>query len=173
MPDGKAIAKTTSTKGRAGRIVSSAVAIAWSVALLIFFNFFNQYIAFYHLEGAGGTSVWVRESLLNGDFVLWLPIIDVVLIFAILGHVMLIAIDKYVLREATLLVLDIFSIIALASLLSIFPFDFSPVPNEAVADALPFAVGITLGIVVFAIGIGVIVRLVKLIVNLIRGTFEY
>jgi uncharacterized membrane protein len=31
-------------RGRRGRITASAFAIAWSIALLIFFNFFNQYV---------------------------------------------------------------------------------------------------------------------------------
>jgi len=34
-------------RSRSGRIVASAFAIAWSVVLLIFFNFFNQYVAYY------------------------------------------------------------------------------------------------------------------------------
>jgi uncharacterized membrane protein len=154
---------------RAGRIISSGFAIAWSFALLIFFNFFNQYIAFYNHETVGNVSVWVREPILTGEFSSWLPILTVALVFSMLGHAMLIAIDKYVLREATLLILDLFGIAVVTSLLSIFPFDFSALPNAVLAGGMELGIRITLGLITFGIGIAVIVRLIKLTVNLVKG----
>jgi uncharacterized membrane protein len=156
-------------RGRAGRIASSAVAIAWSLALLIFFNFFNQYVAYYNNERIGNVSVWVRESILTGEVTSWLPILTVALFLSIVGHVILIAIDKYLLREATLIVLDLFGIAVVISLLSIFPFDFNAIPNAGVADVMQLGIRITLGLIAFGIGIGVIVRLIKLTVNLVKG----
>jgi len=156
-------------KGRAGRITSSAFVIAWSLALLIFFNFFNQYIAYYNNETVGNVSIWVRESILTGEFSSWLPILTIALVLSMVGHAILIAIDKYVLREATLIILDLFGISVVISLLSIFPFDFSALPNAAVANGMELGIMITLGLVAFGIGIGIIVRLIKLTVNLIKG----
>jgi hypothetical protein len=86
-----------------------------------------------------------------------------------LGHAMLIAIDKYVLREATLLILDLFGIAVVTSLLSIFPFDFSALPNAVLAGGMELGIRITLGLITFGIGIAVIVRLIKLTVNLVKG----
>ena len=156
-------------RGRVGRITSSALAIAWSLALLIFFNFFNQYIAYYNNETVGNVSVWVREPILTGEVSSWLPILTVALVLSIVGHVILIAIDKYLLREATLIVLDLFGIAVVISLLSIFPFDFNAIPNAAVADGMELGIRITLGLIAFGIGISVIVRLIKLSVNLVKG----
>ncbi len=156
-------------KGRPGRITASSIAIAWSFALIIFFNFFNQYIAYYNNETVGHISVWVREPILTGAFSSWLPILTITLVLSILGHAMLIAIDKYILREATLLVLDLFGIVAIASLLSIFPFDFSTLPNAALAFGMEIGIRITLCLITFGIGIGVIVRLIKLIVSLVKS----
>ena len=156
-------------RGRTGRITSSGLTIAWSFALLIFFNFFNQYIASYYTETVGGISVWVREPILTGEFSSCLPLLTVALVLSILGHAVLIAIDKYILREATLIVLDLLGIAVIISLLSIFPFDFSALPNSALAAGVELGIRITLGIIAFAIGIGVIVRFIKLTVSLVKG----
>ena len=167
--EGKQRQKQQWERGRVGRITSSALAIAWSLALLIFFNFFNQYVAYYNNETVGNVSIWVREPILTGEVSSWLPILTVALVLSIVGHVILIAIDKYLLREATLIVLDLFGIAVVISLLSIFPFNFNAVPNAAVADGMELGIWITLGLIAFGIGIGVIVRLIKLSVNLVKG----
>lgn len=153
-------------KGRAGRIVGSAFAIAWSFAVLIFLNFYNEYIAFYHQDANG----WTMESFLTAEFATWLPLVTVSLLLTMLGHALLIAVDKFPLREATQIVLDIFSIIVIASLLSIFPFDFTVIGEPAVATGIELGLRATLGIIAFAVGIGVIVRFIKLTVNLIKRT---
>lgn len=158
---------------RAGRIASSAFAIAWSFALLIFFNFFNEYIAYYHIQHLNGAEVVVRESVLTGSFDLWLPVLTIALVFAMIGHTIIIIVDRYVLREATLLVLDLFAIAVVATLLSIFPFDFSVIPDVRIADIVLTATQVGLVIVLLAVGIGVLVRFIKLTVNLARGTSEY
>jgi uncharacterized membrane protein len=160
-------------RGHAGRIASSAFAIAWSIALLVLFHFYHDYIAYYHLESRVRESVWVREPVLTVDFNSWLPIVTTVLIFSIAGHALLLAIDKYILRETTLLVLDLFGIMAVFTLISIFPFDFSAFASADVAAWIELGVRVTLGIIVFAMGIAVIVRLIKILVNVIRGTATY
>lgn len=150
---------------RPGRIVGSGVAIGWSLALLIFFNFFNQYIADYNKNNEG---TWVLYPILNDSFSAWLPILNAALILSILGHVLMITFDRRIIREATQLVLDIFSIAVIASLFSIFPFDFSSLNNVTLANGIEFSIRLTLGIIAFGIGIGVIVRFVRLIVSLVK-----
>ena len=158
---------------RAGRIASSAFAIAWSFALLIFFNFFNDYIAYYHVQNLNGAEFVVRETVLTGAFALWLPVLTTALVFAMIGHTVIIIIDRYLLRETTLLVLDIFAIAVVATLLSIFPFDFSVIPDARIADIVLTATQVGLVIVLLAVGIGVLVRFIKLTVSLARGTSGY
>jgi len=173
VPGERAVRLARQERGRPARIVGSAFIIAWELALLIFLNFFNQYIAYYHVEGTGSAAVWMRETLVTGDFSLWLPIVSVALIAGIAGHVVLIALDNYVLRQTVRIVLDVFSIVAFSALLAIYPFDFSPIPNSAVADGLTVGLRIGFGFVVFFIGVAVLVRLIRLIVNLLKGTAHY
>ena len=159
--------------GRGGRIAASAVAIAWCVALLVFLNFFNGYIAYYHLETVRGVETWVREPLLTSDFRLWQPVVSVVLVLSIAGHAMLLAIDSYVLREATLTVIDVLALASLSVLLRVFPFDFSVFGNSALTTGLRIGVRVTLALIIFGVAIGIVVRLVKLLVNLIGGKTAY
>jgi len=160
-------------RGHSGRIASSAFAIAWSIALLVFFVFFHDYIAFYRLEKIGNASIWIREPILAADFNSWLPIIVTILVFSIAGHALLLAVDKYIVRETTLLVLDIFGIAAIMALIAIFPFDFNVVADSDLAAWLELGLKLTLGIIAFGIGIAVIVRLIKILVNIIKGTATY
>jgi uncharacterized membrane protein len=157
--------------GRAARIATSAFVIAWSVALLVFLNFFHDYIAYYHLETVGGVSHWVREPIVTSDFGLWLPVLNTVLALTIAGHIMLLAIDKYIVRESTQLVLDVLGIVSVTALLSIFPFDFQPFAE--LAGPLDLSAHITLVVIVFGMAIGVLVRFIKIIVNVAKGTATY
>jgi hypothetical protein len=81
--------------------------------------------------------------------------------------------DKYTLREAGQMVLDLFGVGVVVALLAIFPFDFSMLPNTDLVFALPLALKMALGFVALVLGISVIVRLVRLTVNLARGTASY
>ena len=159
------------TKG--GRITSSSFAIAWSFVLLIFFNFFGKYIAYYQPETVGNVTTWIRYPILTEGFNAWLPVLTATLVFSIIGHIILIIFDRYLLRETTLIVLNLFGIAVVLTLLSIFPFDFSVIPNTNVAVILPIVtvivlIGITVGLV-----IGTLVRFIKFIVNMAKGTANY
>jgi uncharacterized membrane protein len=167
------IAKTVKEpgRGRAGRTVASAFAIAWGVVWLVFLNFFNSYIAYYHLETIGGASVWVRDPLVTASFSAWLPVVNFAIAFAIAAHILMLAIDKYALREGLHLLIDIFSLVSTAVLLSIFPFDFSPFGGPAYA--VDVSVHVTLIFVIVGVSIGILVRFIKLIVTLARGTTPY
>jgi len=147
---------------KSGRITSSSFAIAWSFVFLIFFNYFNEYIAYYDFETAG----WVRYPVLTEDFGAWLPILTVALTLSIAGHIILIIFDRYILRETTLIILNLFGIAVVLTLLSIFPFDFSAIPNATIADIAPIIativlIGITVGLV-----IGTLVSFIRFIVTI-------
>jgi len=160
-------------KSRSGRITASAFAIAWSIALLIFFNFFNQYVAYYHSETVGGITTWIRYPFFTEDINLWLPILTATLIITIIGHIILIILDRYVLREMIHIVINAFSLWTVLTLLSVFPFDFSVIPNPAAADATYLGVKIFLIFISVAVGIAILVGVIKLIVNVVRGTASY
>jgi uncharacterized membrane protein len=158
---------------RSGRMVTSAFAIAWSIALLIFFNFFNQYVAYYHSDTVGGVTIWTRYPFFTGDVNLWLPILTTTLVISIIGHVILIVRDAYILREVVHIVINAFALWTVATLLSIFPFDFTVIPNPSAADATYLGVRIFLILVSVGIGIAILVNVIRLIVNVVRGTANY
>jgi len=150
---------------KAGRVTSSSFAIAWSIVFLIFFNFFSGYIAYYH-DGA-------RDLILTAGFNAWLPILTTTLTLSIVGHIILIAFDKYVLREITLIVLNLFGIAVVATLLAIFPFDFSVIPNITAAGYVNLGVRIALICATVGLSIGTLVMFIKLMVNVGRQNIPY
>ena len=160
-------------KGRTGRITASAFAIAFSIVVLIFFNFFNQYIAYYHSETVDGITTWVRYPLFTEDIKLWLPILTATLIITIIGHIILLILDRYVLREIIHIVINAFSLWTVLTLLSVFPFDFSVIPSTSAAEATYLGVKIFLIFISVAVGIAILVRVIKFIVNVVRGTASY
>ena len=160
-------------KSRSGRITASAFAIAWSLVLLIFFNFFNQYVAYYQSETVDGITTWTRYPFFTADVNLWLPILTTTLIIAIVGHIILIILDRYILREMIHIVINAFSLWTVLTLLSVFPFDFCVIPNPAAADATHLGVSIFLIFISVGIGIAILVSVIKLIVNVVRGTASY
>jgi hypothetical protein len=141
--------------------------------LLIFFNFFNQYIAYYQSETVDGVTTWIRYPFFTEDVNLWLPILTTALAVSIIGHIILIVRDRYILREIIHIVIDAFALWTTATLLSIFPFDFSVIPNPTAVDATYLGVRIFLILISIGIGIAILVRVIKLIVDVVRGTASY
>jgi len=160
-------------KGGSGRITASAFVIAWSIVLLIFFNFFNQYVAYYHSETVGGITTWTRYPFFTEDINLWLPILTATLFITIVGHIILIVLDRYILREMINIVINAFSLWTVLTFLSVFPFDFSVIPNPAAVHATYLGVRIFLILISVGIGIAILVGVIKLIVNVVRGTASY
>jgi len=160
-------------KSRSGRITASAFAIAWSIALLIFFNFFNQYVAYYQSETVGGITTWTRYPFFTEDINLWLPILTATLIITIIGHIILIILDRYILREMIHIVINAFALWTVLTLLTVFPFDFSVIPSTTAAEATYLGVKIFLIFISVGVGIAILVRVIKLIVDVVRGTASY
>ena len=155
---------------KSGRIASSSVAIAWSIALIIFFSFFHKYVAYYHPETVSGVVTWARLPLLTSDYYAWLPILLSILVVSIASHIILIIYDNYLLREAIFMILNILGIVVVSTLLSIFPFDFSVIPNSDVANALPIIITIVLIAIAVGLGISTLVMFIKLIINVAKIT---
>jgi len=154
---------------RNSRIASSGAAIAWSVVLLIFFNLFSQYLAFYQSQTINGVTEWNIYPLLTQDFRLVLPILNATLILSIVGHTVAIIFDKYLLREIILIVLNLFGLATVVTFLRIFPFDFSVIPNTTIATISPTVAIVILAVIAVALGIGALVKLIKLIINVSKA----
>ena len=160
----------TSPEGtRAGRIASSIAAIVWSAIFLVFFNFFSDYLAIYSREVIDGVTRWNVYPLLTQDFSLVLPILNTTLILCIAGHIVSIVLDKYLWREITIIVLNALGMATVLTFLREFPLDFSVVPNASLATILPTVAIVILVIITVGLGIGALVRFIKLMVNISKS----
>lgn len=130
---------------RASRITASIIAIVWSIASLVFFNFFSDYIAYYH-DG-------IREPLITGEFGKWLWIHNPMLVLLLIQHSISLAFERYVFRESILIFMSLLGVASTATLLSLFPFDFSVLPSTDVAKWIELGLRIALiaTIVMFSI----------------------
>ncbi len=154
---------------RGGRITASAFAIAWSIILLVFFNFYYDYVAYYNADTVGGVVTWTRQSFFTSEITLWLPILTTTLVISIIGHIVLIIVDRKILRQAIHIIMNGFGLATVVTLLTVFPFDFSVIPNASASAATQVAVTIVLICIAVGFGIGLVVRIVKLLVNIARA----
>ncbi|MFC1847036.1 DUF4870 domain-containing protein [Chloroflexota bacterium] len=148
------------TASRAARITGYSFAIFWNVSIFIFLAFFYKYIAWYATEPDGSVT---RLSMLNNDYLAWLPIFITVTILSIVAYITLIIYDKYWFREAVQIFISIIGLVSTVSLVSIFPFDFSVIPNATAVDVVPMVVTAVLIFIAVAMGVTVLVRTAKLI----------
>ena len=160
-------------KNRGGRIAASAFTIAFNIAVLIFFNYFHEYVAYYSSEKVGGTVMWTRTPFFTDDISLWLPILTTALMVSIIGHIIMIIFDRYVLREILQLIIGAFSLASVITLVIVFPFDFYVIPNASIAEGVELGVTLVLISVCVGIGISILVRSIKLLVNLVKGVTSY
>jgi hypothetical protein len=150
---------------RAGRIAGYSVAIFWNLILVIFFSFFNQYIAWYHVEPDGSVT---RLTMLTGEYFLWLPILISALVISIAANIFLIIYDRFWLREIVQIILSVIGVVVVANLVSIFPFDFSVIPNATAVDVVPMVVTIVLIVMAVGFAVGALVRFIKLISRIVK-----
>ncbi len=150
---------------RAWRITGYSASIFWNVVLLIFLSFFHQYVAWYHVEPDGSVT---GVSMLTSDYFAWLPILVTALVISVAGNIIMIIYDRYWFREIIQIILTVIGVVVVANLVSIFPFDFSVIPNATAADIVPVVVTIVLIIIAVGLGVGALVRFIKLIVSVAK-----
>jgi magnesium-transporting ATPase (P-type) len=153
------------TRTRAGRVTGYSASIFWNVILLIFFSFFHQYIAWYHVQSDGSVT---GLSMLTGDYFTWLPILVTALVISIAANIIMIIYDRFWFREIIQIILTVIGVVVVANLISIFPFDFSVIPSTTAVDIVPVVVTIALIIIAVGLGVGALVRFIKLIVNVAK-----
>jgi uncharacterized membrane protein len=158
---------------RAGRITGYAVSIAWCIALLIFFNYFWQYAAWYNGATLGGQVIFDKFPFFTSEINRWLPILTATLVVSIVSHIILIIYDRYTLRQAVHVITGVLGFATVVSLLSIFPFDFSVIPDSAGATWTQIGVIVVLVLMAVGLGIGVVVRFIKFVIGLVTGRFDY
>ncbi len=143
---------------RAGQTASDIFIILVTAANLIFFAFFHKYIAWYTTGPDGSVT---RLSMLTEDYFIWLPIPITASILVIVANIVMIIYDRYWFRQTAWIIFSIFGIAINVSLVSIFPFDFSVIPNATAVDVVPIVVTVFLILMVVFYGISALVMYVK------------
>lgn len=162
-------AKEFFKRKREGRITASAFAIAWSIILLVFFNFYYEYVAYYSADAANGVVTWTRQSFFTSEIEQWLPILTTTLVISIIGHIVLIVVDRKFLHKVIRIIIDVFATATVITLVSVFPFDFDVIPNTTAAVSAHIAVTVILICIAVGLGISVVVRIIKLLVDLAKA----
>ena len=106
--------------------------------------------------------------MLTGDYFAWLPILVTALVISVAANIIMIIYDRYWFREIIQIILTVIGVVVVANLVSIFPFDFSVIPNATAADIMPVVVTIVLIIIAVGLGVGALVRFIKLIVSVVK-----
>jgi len=141
-------------------VIDSGISIIFvTVANLIFFTFFHKYIAWYTTELDGSVT---RLSMLTDDYFIWLPIPITASILVIVANIVMIIYDRYWFRQTAWIIFCIIGIAVNVSLVSIFPFDFSVIPNATAVDVVPTAVTVFFILLAVFYGITALIMFVKL-----------
>ena len=133
--------------------------IFWTVASIISFTFFHKYIAWYTTGPDGSVA---RLPMLTDEYFIWLPIAITASILAIVAYTFMIFYNEYRLRMTVNLMGFIIGIAVVVSLVSIFPFDFSVIPNATAVDVVPIAVRVFLILMAVFYGTMALVWFVRL-----------
>ena len=126
---------------RCGDIASDIATILMTIAQIIFLTFFHEYIAWYATGPDGSVT---RLPMLTDDYFTWLPFPITASILVIVALTATVLYDRHRLRQAAWAVFSILGIVVVVSLVSIFPFDFSVIPNPVAADVVPVVVTVFL-----------------------------
>ena len=125
---------TTSPRSKSGENSSHATIILVTVAQLIFFTRFHQYIA-WPVTGADGSVT--RLSMLTDAYYSWLPIMITASSIVIITSLAMMINHNYRFRRISEISFSLIGIVVSVSLVSIFPFDFSVIPDAATAAVVP------------------------------------
>ncbi len=148
-----------SPRSRTGEIGSHISMIFVTVAQLIFITFFHKYIAWYTTEPDGSVT---RLSMLTSDYFIWLPIPIIASILAIAAFTVMIFYDNERFRMTAHIIIFIVGIVVSVSLVVIFPFDFSVIPNATAVDVVPIVVTVFFILLAVFYGVTALVQFVKL-----------
>lgn len=103
--------------------------------------------------------------MLTSDYFAWLLVLITALVISIAANIIMIIYDRFWFREIIQIILTAIGVIVIANLVSIFPFDFSVIPDATAIDITPVVVTIVLIIIAVGLGVGALVRFIKLIVS--------
>jgi hypothetical protein len=135
-----------SPRSRSGETASHIAIIFVTLAQLIFFTFFHEYIAWHTTQPDGSVT---RLSILTDDYFTWLPIMITASIIVIVTSIAMIIYSNYRFRKTCETSFNIIGIAVSVSLVSIFPFDFGVIPNDTAVRVV--SIGVTVFFILLAV----------------------
>jgi hypothetical protein len=106
--------------------------------------------------------------MLTNDYFTWLPFPITASILVIVATIVMIISGSYWFRQAAWVIFCLIGIAVTVSLVSIFPFDFSAIPNATAADVVPTVVTVLLILMAVFYGIAAVVLFVGLIRHMVK-----
>jgi len=149
----------SSPQSRSGETASHIFIILVTLTQLIFFTFFHKYIAWNTTQPDGSVT---RLSMLTDDYFIWLPIAITASILVIVVSIAMIVYDNYRFRKNAEISFSIIGIAVTVSLVSIFPFDFSVIPNATAVDVVPITVTVFFILLAVFYGVTALVMFIRL-----------
>ena len=150
----------TSPQGTCGRIGEDMSIILITAAQLIFFTSFHRYIS-WPITGPDGSVT--RLSLLTDSYFTWLPFPIVASIVVVVASIVMLFWHNDWFRQAAWIGFCLLGVAVTVSLLTIFPFDFSVIPDGTAAVVVPTAVTLLFVLMAVFYGTTALVLSVKLI----------
>lgn len=126
-----------SSRVRSFEASSHVAIILVTLAQFIFFTSFHKYISWPITQPDGSV---IRLSMLTDDYFTWLPIMITASLLVIVASIAMIIHNEYRFGRILQISFSIIGIIVSVSLVSIFPFDFSVLPNATAVDVVPIVV---------------------------------
>ncbi|HHT79235.1 MAG TPA: hypothetical protein GXZ93_05505 [Actinobacteria bacterium] len=142
--------------------------VVWSLVFIIFFNFFSRYIAYFQFEKVDGTLQWNVYPIITAGFSKLVPLITAGLVVILIGNIILLIFDRYVLSRIVEILSSIFAIAALANIILVFPFDFNVIPYDQLSGMLSLILKILFGLVIFILVILIITNFVKIVIKIAK-----
>ena len=148
-----------SSQSKTSEFSSDIFMILVTVANLIFFTFFHKYIAWFTTESDGSVT---RLSMLTDEYFIWLPIAITASILAIVAYTVMIFYNNERFRMTAEIIVITAGVVVATSLASIFPFDFSVIPNATAVNVVPIVARVFFVFLTVFYGITVLIKSIKL-----------
>jgi hypothetical protein len=129
------------SEGRCGEVASDLSIIVVTVVQAVFFTFFYEYIA-WPVKAPNGSVTWV--SLVTDEYFQWLPFVIAASTIVVVVTIVMMIYNRAWFRRSGWILFSLLGITMTLSLLIIFPFDFSVIPNDTVAELAPTVVTVVL-----------------------------
>lgn len=155
----------SSSGSRVEEIGGDLAVVFVTIAQLIFFVFYHRYISWPVTQPDGTVT---RLSMLTDDYFTWLPFPIAASILVVVVTAVMIIVNRYWFRQAAWVFFSILGITVAGSLVVIFPFDFSVIPNPTAVEVVPIVVRVLFILLVTFYVVNALVMSIKLLRSMVK-----